>query len=385
MEGIWGEVRRIQWTDPQVQLAKVFIPEREEEVEAFYYRYGQREIRVGEKVLVNLAALDLQLGTGGYGFIMAAHSQGGYGSKRGLSYGGRMIKWRYTPHQTPLMTVECEESPHHPLFCQPFSLEQRMVLVGELHSMLLVLAALLFQWQPQRKLVYIMDDQAALHLGVSLGLRRLKKLGQIVTITCGQAMGGDVEAVNLYTALEAAVKVAKGDDIIITQGPGVVGTRTTRGFSGMQLVHWIHAVSTLEGIPVVIPRLSFADGRSRHRGLSEHTRYPLAEHTLARVHLPYPVGEAKGEKERQREELLASQLETLKEKHDLIPVETRLFREELDRAISRFGEIKTMGRTYRDDPLFFEGVGAAFYYYREHIRRLGIAIDKAKEHNQRRI
>lgn len=367
MEGLWGEVCRIEWTDQAVQLVKVFIPERKQEIEAFYFRYGHGEVKVGQWVLVNLSALDLQLGTGGYGFIIAAQEKGARGAQPVSSPGGRMVKWRYTPHQTPLMTVESEESPYHHLFCQPFSLDQRMVLVGELHSMLFVFGALLFQWQSERRLVYIMDDQAALHLGVSLGLRRLRKMGQVITITCGQAMGGDLETVNLYTALEAAVKVAKGDDIIITQGPGVVGTRTIRGFSGMQLAHWVHVISTLKGIPVVIPRLSFADGRRRHWGLSEHTRYPLAEHTLAQAHLPYPAGEIKGDKERKKEQLLASQLKSLEDKHHLIPVEVSLFREELGQALNRFGEIQTMGRSYGDDPIFFEGIGAAFYYYRQHV------------------
>jgi hypothetical protein len=277
---------------------------------------------------------------------------------------GRIIKIRYTPQQTPLETVECEESPYHSLFCQAFSLNQRMVLVGELHSMLIVMAALIYHWQPKRRIAYIMDDQAALHLGVSNQIRQLKKKGDLVTITTGQAMGGDVEAVNLYTALEAAVKVVDADDIVITQGPGVVGTRTILGFSGMQLVHWIHAISTLKGIPVVIPRISWADQRKRHRGLSEHTRYPLAEHTLCRAQIPYPVG---NKADKGNERFLEKQLHPLRCKHNLIPVDINLFKEELERALNWYGEIRTMGRTYGQDPAFFHGVGAAFYYYRQQL------------------
>lgn len=378
--GYWGEVRKVEWEADDAQLVRVYLTFRKREVTAFYFRYAGSRVKVGQTVLVNTSGVDLELGTGGYGFIMAIEPEIGTlehdiekqdGTKRSIldedsPYLGRIIKWRYTPQQTAVKTVECEESVYHPLFCEPFHLNQRLVMLGELHSMFVIVAALLFHWCPKRRVAYIMDDQAALHLGISHQIRQLKKKGDLVTITIGQAIGGDLEAVNLYTALEAAVKVARADDIVISQGPGVVGTSTPRGFSGMQLAQWIHAVTTLQGVPVVIPRLSWADRRPRHRGLSEHTRYPLAEHVLSRVQIPYPVEDESIDQD--QESLLQKQLFSLRSKHDLIPIPTSLFKEELKQALAWYGDITTMGRTYAEDPLFFEGVGAAFYYYRQHLK-----------------
>ncbi|EGL82479.1 hypothetical protein CathTA2_2018 [Caldalkalibacillus thermarum TA2.A1] len=383
MIGFWGEVREVVFGTDTVQQVLVWLESKQQLIRAIYYRYAGHSLQRGDRVLINTSGIDLKLGTGGYGFVMATAQDWltEHGSppsvwrdkdkrhgQRPWPYSGRIMKLRYLPSQIPVQTVECEESKVHPLFCQPFTLGGRYVLVGELHSMLPVLAAMIYRWQPERKIVYIMDDQAALHLGLSDHVRRLKQQLRLTTITCGQAVGGELETVNLYTALEAAVKVVKADDIIVTQGPGVVGTRTIRGFSGMQLVHWVHAVTTCGGIPVVIPRIQWRDKRNRHQGLSEHTRYPLVAHTLARARIPYPVGvSAQYGDQHISDQVLEEQMGQLKAKHDVIPVPVRHFQRELVEALEWYGTVRTMGRSYADDPAFFAAIGAVFHFYRKHI------------------
>ncbi|MDQ0339150.1 hypothetical protein J2S00_001936 [Caldalkalibacillus uzonensis] len=382
MIGFWGEVRQIELETDTIQQVLIWLESRQELIRAIHYRYAGHRLQNGERVLVNMSGVDLQLGTGGFGFVMATdidwqaespppqHSAlaGKDEHPRNFKlwpYAGRIIKLRYSPSQTPVQTAECEESEAHSLFCQPFSLQGRYVIAGELHSMLPVLAALLYCWQPERRIAYIMDDQAALHIGFSDHIRRLQKQVRLTTITYGQAVGGDVETVNVYTALEAAVKVVGADDIIITQGPGVVGTRTIRGFSGMQLAHWIHVIATSGGVPVVIPRIQWGDQRSRHKGLSEHTRYPLLAHTLAKACIPYPTQiSTYYEDGRISDEILEEQMNQLREKHEVIPIPVYHFHRELEEALQWYGTVKTMGRSYADDPSFFAAVGAVFHFYR---------------------
>jgi hypothetical protein len=91
------------------------------------------------------------------------------------------------------------------------------------------------------------------------------------TITFGQAFGGDIETVNVYTSLISAEKILKSDLSIITMGPGITGTGTKYGFSGIEQGYIIDAVNTLGGNPIFIPRISFADKRERHYGISHHS------------------------------------------------------------------------------------------------------------------
>ncbi len=91
------------------------------------------------------------------------------------------------------------------------------------------------------------------------------------TVTCGQAFGGDLEAVNLHSGLLAARHVAHADVAIVAIGPGVVGTATPFGHGGVAQGEAINAVSVLGGTAVACLRVSFADSRERHRVVSHHT------------------------------------------------------------------------------------------------------------------
>src|SRR5947199_4849752 len=87
----------------------------------------------------------------------------------------------------------------------------------------------------------------------------------------------------------AVARVAAGADIIIvSQGPGNTGTATPYGFTGVDQGMAINAVATLEGTPIAVARVSFADPRPRHRGMSYHTVTVLDRIALVPALVPIP-------------------------------------------------------------------------------------------------
>src|SRR5574340_1405217 len=145
------------------------------------------------------------------------------------------------------------------------------VIVGTLHSQLGPAAAV-FKKQAgmKRKLAYVMTDRAALPIALSEQVRHLKSKGLIdVTVTTGQAFGGDLEAVNIFSGLAAAKAIGGAEAAIVTMGVGVAGTETFLGFSGIEQGEIVNAVAAMRGRPIAVPRLNFADKRSRHQGLSD--------------------------------------------------------------------------------------------------------------------
>ncbi|HZG18176.1 MAG TPA: DUF3866 family protein, partial [Candidatus Bathyarchaeia archaeon] len=150
--------------------------------------------------------------------------------------------------------------------------------------------------------------------------------------------------------LLAAKWAAKADLIICTLGPGVVGTGTSLGFSGMQLAEVIHAVSLLAGIPVFTPRLSFADRRERHRGMSHHSRTLLKRFALRPAILPIPRFDD------ERDELLdqQEQEDRLGDKHGRIVFPAPQLHELYTLQDQYKLSISTMGRKLAEDPAPFQ-------------------------------
>jgi hypothetical protein len=90
-------------------------------------------------------------------------------------------------------------------------------------------------------------------------------------VTAGQAFGGDHEAVTVHTALLAARHVLDADLVVVAQGPGNLGTGTRWGFSGVAAGEAVNAAAVLGGRPVASLRVSGADPRDRHLGVSHHS------------------------------------------------------------------------------------------------------------------
>ena len=109
-------------------------------------------------------------------------------------------------------------------------------------------------------------------------------------VTVGQAFGGDLEAASLHTGLLAARRVLGREVAIVSQGPGNLGTGTRWGFSGVAVGEAVNAAAVLGGRPVGSLRISAADPRQRHRGVSHHSLTAYGRVALAAADLVVPAG-----------------------------------------------------------------------------------------------
>ena len=158
------------------------------------------------------------------------------------------MKLRYTPLQVKVDSVEEQESPYHKNMKNFTSLDNMPVVVGTLHSMLTPFVASYKRNNKDKKIVYIMTDGAALPIYLSKNVDTLKKKGLIDnTITIGNAFGGDYECINIYTALITAKEVLNADCVFVSMGPGIAGTGTKYGFTGIEQGPILDAVKKLGG------------------------------------------------------------------------------------------------------------------------------------------
>jgi hypothetical protein len=107
-------------------------------------------------------------------------------------------------------------------------------------------------------------------------------------VSAGACFGGDVECLNAASAL-AWARGAGFDVAVCAIGPGIVGTGSFLGHGGLAAAEAANAAVALGGRAVVAARISEADERDRHRGLSHHTRAVLAL-CLGEVTVAWPAG-----------------------------------------------------------------------------------------------
>src|SRR5262249_22734516 len=136
---------------------------------------------------------------------------------------------------------------------------------------------------------YVMTDGGALPLAISDLVFELRERRLVdVTITCGQAFGGDHEAVTVYSALGVARPAA--DVAIVAMGPGAMGTDSPLGFSAIEVGPALDAAARMGGVPIAALRASEVDDRARHRGVSHHSTTALTMATSARALVAAPSG-----------------------------------------------------------------------------------------------
>lgn len=343
-----GRVEEVLEEGEGIQRLKVRLAESGETGTAIHYPPLLGRAKAGDEVWLNVTAVHLSLGTGGNHFVAGWVNR----PPRSAPIRGHIMKLRYTPWQIALRAGEEQGSPHHEILRRRESLGGKPVLIGELHSMLPVAVAT-WRYLAEKegafpRIVYVMTDGGALPIALSRHVQTLTELGWLDgTVTAGHAFGGTLEAVNLYSALLLAVHALKADLVFVSMGPGIVGTGTPYGFTGVEQGQAINAVHSLGGIPVAVPRLQGKDPRSRHRGVSHHTRIVLTSVALAPAVVPHPEDQDLSELRR-----------TAKVAHHWIP-----FRLSCERVAERLAayplSVSTMGRTLKDDPLFFTAVSGA--------------------------
>ena len=242
------------------------------EVRALAYTALMAAPLVGDRVLMNVAALERGLGTGGYALVIAALAPGGALRGQRPQRAGHLVKARYLPQQAMVAGADEQGSPHHALLAEADDLAGLPVLVADLHSALTPALLAVAHDRPGTRVVYVMSDQGALPLAFSRAVAGLRAAGLLAgTVTVGQAFGGDLEAVTVHSGLLAARLALGADLVVLSQGPGNLGTGTRWGFSGVAVGEAVNAAATLGGRPVGSLRTSTADARPRHRGLSHHS------------------------------------------------------------------------------------------------------------------
>jgi hypothetical protein len=170
-------------------------------------------------------------------------------------------------------------------------------------------------------------------------------------VTTGQAFGGDLEAVTVHSGLLACRAVLDADVVVVTQGPGNLGVGTPWGFSGVVVGEVVNAVAALGGHAVASLRLSDADPRERHRGVSHHSRTAYGKVALAPADVVVPDGLSPA-----LAEAVARDVADLAERHRLVEVSTAGLADALRDAPV---PLSTMGRSLEDDLGYFLAAAAA--------------------------
>lgn len=306
----------------------------------------------GDRVLLNVGALVMGLGTGGYALVVALPDRlpADPPADGGNRDAGHLVKARYTPLQPILLGADEEASPYRAVLADAQDVAGMPVVTADLHSALPAVLAGIHADVPGARVAYVMTDGGALPAWFSRTLDGLR--GTLAgTVTVGQAFGGDLEATNVHSGLLAARHALRADIAIVTQGPGNLGTGTPWGFSGVAVGEAVNAVAALGGRPVGALRVSAADPRPRHRGLSHHSVTAYGRVALAGADLVLPDG---------LDPELAAQveagLEPLRDRHRIVRVDAA----GLDAALrSTPVGLSTMGRGLDADHAYFLTQAAA--------------------------
>jgi len=309
--------------------------------------------RIGDRVLLNVGALEAGLGTGGYALVVAIPDRL---PPDDPDMTGHIVKSRYTPLQVMVASADEQGSAHHEALRSADSLGRMPVVVADLHSALpAVLAGIQGSDGTNRgfalRVAYVMTDGGALPAWFSRTVAGLREAGWLAaTITTGQSFGGDLEAVTVHSGLLTARHVVDADIAIVAQGPGNLGTGTTWGFSGVAAGEAVNAAATLDGRPVASLRVSFADPRQRHQGVSHHSltaygRVALAPADVVLPALPEP-----------RASRLAADTASLADRHRLVTVPLDGLAEALRGCPV---PLSTMGRSLDQDLEYFLAAAAA--------------------------
>lgn len=319
-------------------------------VRALAYPHLVGEVVEGDRVTLTAAALARGLGTGGYAMVAAVPDR----LPAEEPAHGHIVKARYTPLQYMTMSVEEQESPHHEVMRRARDVAGMPVVVADLHSAApaVVLGAL--SVRPAARVAVVHSDGGALPVWFSRSLAALRERGLVAgVISAGQSFGGDLEAVNVHSGLVAARHVLGADLALVVQGPGNLGTGTPWGFSGVAVGEQLNAAALLGGVPVAALRVSAADPRVRHRGISHHALTAIGRVATARCRVVVPVG--LGE---ELDALVASQLVDIAHQ-ELVYVEAEPLRPVLEGSPVA---LSSMGRPYAADPAAFLAPAAAGAY-----------------------
>src|SRR5438874_1394254 len=90
-------------------------------------------------------------------------------------------------------------------------------------------------------------------------------------ITAAAAFGGEEEAMTTAGAIHHGLCELSWDAVVCGPGPGIVGSGSALGHGGISALDSAHAALALGCRTLLVVRMSSADPRGRHRGISHHT------------------------------------------------------------------------------------------------------------------
>jgi len=215
---------------------------------------------VGDELIVNVEALDLGLGSGGFDIVHVNLTRGLEGA--GADGGGAM-KLNYTSLQHAIKPVE-DESLELPL--------DRPVAVLALHGQLAAVAWAFAQANPGASLGYVQTEGGALPGTHSRTVAALRESGLLAGhLTAGATFGGEAEAITVGGALHHGLQRLGWDAALCGPGPGIVGSGSRLGHGGMLALDSAHVALALGCPTLLVARMSSGERRARHRGISHHT------------------------------------------------------------------------------------------------------------------
>lgn len=216
--------------------------------------------QVGDAVIVNVQALDLGLGSGGFDVVHANLTRGL--AADGAPRAGAM-KLNYTSLQHAVDPVE-ERELELPL--------ERPAAVLALHGQLAPVAWAFAREAPGLRLGYVQTEGGALPGSHSRTVRALRRQGLLAGhITAGACFGGEREAVSTAGALHHGLRTLGWDAAVCGPGPGIVGSSSALGHGGLVALDSAHVALALGCRTLLVARMSSGDERARHRGISHHT------------------------------------------------------------------------------------------------------------------
>jgi hypothetical protein len=232
-------------------------------------------VEEGDTVLVNTRAVELGLGSGGFGVLYANLTRG---LDLPADENAHVMALPYTPGQVAIRFAE-EDG------VQRERIDDVPVVCTSLHSQLAPVCAAL----AGRRVAYVQLPGGALPVSLSDTLRALKARRLLDTaVAVSPCLDGDLQCVSTASALTLAA--ARGAEVVVCGiGPGIVGTGSRWGHGGLAAADAANTAAALGARPIVAPRISFGDERPRHRGLSHHTRSTLAL-CLGDVRVAWPDG-----------------------------------------------------------------------------------------------
>jgi len=294
------------------------------------------EMREGDEVVVNVAALDLGLGSGGFDVVHVNLTRGLGGAARGREH---VIKLNYTSLQHPVEPVESVPR-------GPEGIRSHIpTLILPLHGHLAPAAWAIAQAKPGMRVGYVQTGGGALPGSLSRDVRHLRDLGLLCGhITASPAYGGEYEAISTVGAIDAACSRLCWDAILVGPGPGIIGSESEFGHGGVAALESAHAAMALLLPTTVSLRLSESDPRDRHMWLSHHSDGVLT-HLLGLVSAFVPEGYP---------DVLTLVRQVAYGRHYVATASV-----DLDGYAASGLPTRTMGRTLEEDRLFFAAPLAA--------------------------